>query len=101
MKILKFIRDNDKLKIKEICERLSINYEKSISVFIHLENQGFITLIRGERRVGPLMHHTDPFGITTNGIKHLENRLRNFVKSYLPILISIGAIFISIMAFIK
>lgn len=101
IKILKFIQDHNDLKAKEICNSLNINYEESMPVFRHLENQRFITLIRGHGRIGPLMHNTDPFGITTNGVKHLENRIPNFVKSYLPIFISIVALLISIIAFTK
>ncbi len=39
--------------------------------------------------------------ITTNGIKHLENRIPKFIKFSFPIIISITALLISIIAIIK
>ena len=98
IKILIFIRDNMSLKIKEICSRLNIDYEKSASVFRHLENQEFIALVRGEGRIGPLRSTTDPYGITTNGIKHLEQRIPQKIKFWSPVILSTIAIIIAIIA---
>jgi len=97
LKILKFIRNNDGLKKKDILNKLNIT-AKSDGVFHHLKNQGLITLIRDVGRVGPLMMDVDPVGITTNGIKYLENRIPNFIKSYLSLFISSAALIISIIA---
>lgn len=101
IKILKFIRDHDELTREEILIKLDFIFEKDGRIFQHLLNQGFVSLIRKHGRVGELRLDIDPLGITTNGIKHLENRIPKFIKSYVPVFISGIALFISIIAILK
>ena len=66
----------------------------------HLRNQELVVLYREEGRVGVLHLEADPVTITTNGIKHLENRIPVFIKSYVPRVISIVALAVAIVALI-
>lgn len=101
IKILKEIRKNQTKKAKEICTSLDIDYDESMPVIRHLTNQGFIILVHLPGYVGPLLDWRDQYDITTNGIKHLENRIPKFVKSYIPIIFSSMAIGISILSYYK
>ncbi len=99
IKILKEIRKHQSQKAREICTSLDIDYEESMPVIRHLTNQGFITLVQPLEQIGSLVDWRDPYDITTNGIKHLENRIPKFVKSYIPIIFSSIALGISILSY--
>ena len=102
IKILRFLQRQDQpSEIKEICDRLNLPDKKQVMrVLYHLQNQGFAALYRRHGRMGVLRLEIDPVDITTAGIKHLENRVPNWLKSYMPIGIAIIALGVSIIALI-
>lgn len=86
---------------EEICMDLKLDYDKTIAVFRHLENQGFVVAINRPNFAGqPEIDH-DLVGITTNGIIHLERRIPKKIRFYAPLVISSIAVIISIIALFK
>ena len=107
IKVLKQIKKyrekhNDQCQsAKEICIDLKLDYDKTIAVFRHLENQGFVIAVHRSRSTGDPEIDCDLVGITTNGIIHLEKRIPEKIRFYAPIVISSIAVIISIIALFK
>ena len=102
VKILKFLYKYKKpIEVQEICDHLDlVKNEEVMMILRHLINQKLVTLYRNDGRMGDLCLEVDPVAITTNGIRRLENRIPTFVKSYVPILISLAALAVAIAAFV-
>lgn len=83
---------------QNICAKLNIDFDTNIAVFIHLVNQGLITPVRFHGHLGSLLIERDPIGITTNGIKNVENYWYKKIKSWMPLILSLVAIIISSVA---
>ena len=86
---------------QNICDELNIDFETNIAVFRHLENQGLAIPIGVHGRVGPLSVEIDPIGITTDGIKNVENYWYKKIKSWTPLIFSLIAIIISNVALFR
>ena len=102
IKILKFLSKYKKpIERQGICDHLGlVKNEELMMILQHLINQGLVTLYRNNGRLGVLRLEVDPVTITTKGIRRLENRIPTFVKSYVPILISLAALAVATVALV-
>lgn len=107
IKILKQIKkhrvqNRDEMQTaKEICVELKLDYDKTIVVFRHLNNQEFIIAHNKPNFIGSPEIDRDLLGITTMGIIYLEKRIPEKIRFYMPIGISTIAVVISIIALVN
>ena len=106
-KILKYLKkyaeeDESPQRFKDICIKLEIDLsEKTMRIFRHLENQGFILPFRPPNFAGPAIIEREPIAITTNGIIYLEEWLPKKIRFYTPVIISCFALVVAFMAYLK